>query len=150
MAIGVNKARLDHEVKTEKTADSFHFSLKYTSNILGICDVWDDLPALFPRLWNQRVWSAPRNYWALKTYHLEVKKMKKIQILGTGCPKCMKLTANAQEAAKQAGIEYEIEKVTEINKIMNFGVMMTPALAIDGEVKSVGKVLSAEEIKKLL
>jgi small redox-active disulfide protein 2 len=78
------------------------------------------------------------------------KKMKKIQILGTGCPKCMKLTANAQEAAKQAGVEFEIEKVTEINKIMNFGVMMTPALAIDGEVKSVGKVLSPEEIKKLL
>ena len=78
------------------------------------------------------------------------KKMKKIQILGTGCPKCMKLTANAQEAAKQAGIEFEIEKVTEINKIMNYGVMMTPALAIDGQVKSVGKVLSPEEIKKLL
>ena len=76
--------------------------------------------------------------------------MKKIQILGTGCPKCMKLTSNAEEAAKQAGIEFEIEKVTEINKIMNYGVMMTPALAIDGQVKSVGKVLSAEEIKKLL
>ena len=75
--------------------------------------------------------------------------MKKIQILGTGCPKCMKLTANAEEAAKQAGIEFEIEKVTEINKIMNYGVMMTPALAIDGQVKSVGKVLSPEEIKKI-
>jgi len=76
--------------------------------------------------------------------------MKKIQILGTGCAKCMKLTANAQEAAKQAGIEFEIEKVMDINKIMNYGVMMTPALAIDGQVKSAGKVLSAEEIKKLL
>jgi small redox-active disulfide protein 2 len=87
----------------------------------------------------------------LRRYHKkEVRKMKKIQILGTGCPKCMKLTANAQEAAKQAGIEFEIEKVTEINKIMNYGVMMTPALAIDGQVKSVGKVLSPEEIKKLL
>ena len=75
--------------------------------------------------------------------------MKKIQILGTGCPKCMKLTANAEEAAKQTGIEFEIEKVTDINKIMNYGVMMTPALAIDGQVKSVGKVLSPEEIKKL-
>ena len=52
--------------------------------------------------------------------------------------------------AKQAGIEFEIEKVTDINKIMNYGVMMTPALAIDGQVKSVGKVLSPEEIKKLL
>ena len=77
-------------------------------------------------------------------------KMKKIQILGTGCAKCMKLTANAEEAAKQAGIEFELEKVTDINKIMNYGVMMTPALAIDGQVKSVGKILSAEEIKKLL
>lgn len=76
--------------------------------------------------------------------------MKKIQILGTGCSKCMKLTANAQEAARQAGIEFEIEKVTEINKIMSYGVMMTPALAIDGKVKSVGKVLSSGEIRKLL
>ena len=75
--------------------------------------------------------------------------MKKIQILGTGCAKCMKLTANAEEANK-AGGEFEIEKVTDINKIMNYGVMMTPALAIDGQVKSVGKVLSPEEIKKLL
>ena len=80
----------------------------------------------------------------------EAEKMKKIQILGIGCAKCMKLTANAEEAAKQAGIEFEIEKVTDINKIMNYGVMMTPALAIDGQVKSVGKVLSPEEIKKLL
>ena len=62
----------------------------------------------------------------------------------------MKLTANAEEAAKQAGIEYEIEKVTELSKIMNFGVMMTPALAVDGQIKSVGKVLSPEEIKKFL
>jgi len=76
--------------------------------------------------------------------------MKKIQILGTGCPKCIKLTANAEEAAKQAGIDFEIEKVMDIKKIMDFGVMMTPALAIDGQVKSVGKVLSPEEIKKLL
>lgn len=76
--------------------------------------------------------------------------MKKIQILGTGCPKCTKLSANAEEAAKQSGIEFQIEKVTDIKDIMNFGVMMTPALAIDGQVKSVGKVLSPEEIKKLL
>ncbi len=76
--------------------------------------------------------------------------MKKIQILGTGCAKCMKLTANAEEAAKEAGVPYEIEKVTDIKKIMDFGVMMTPGIAIDGEVKAVGKVLSVEEIKKLL
>lgn len=76
--------------------------------------------------------------------------MKKIQILGTGCAKCIKLTENARKAAEEAGVPYEIEKVTDLNKITDFGVMMTPALAIDGEVKSVGKVLSVEEIKKLL
>jgi len=76
--------------------------------------------------------------------------MKKIQILGTGCPKCRKLAENAEAAAKQLGIEYQIEKVTEINEIMKFGVMMTPALAVDGQVKVVGKVLSPEQIKQLL
>lgn len=76
--------------------------------------------------------------------------MKKLQILGTGCPKCKKLAENTEAAAKDLGIEYEIEKVTDINEIMNFGVMMTPALAIDGEVKVVGKVLSPDEIKKML
>jgi len=76
--------------------------------------------------------------------------MKKIQILGTGCPKCKALTQNAETAAKQLGIEYQIEKVTDINKIMKFGIMMTPALAIDGQVKVVGKVLSPEQIKQLL
>jgi small redox-active disulfide protein 2 len=76
--------------------------------------------------------------------------MKKIQILGTGCPKCKKLTENAESAAKELGIEYEIEKVTDINEIMSFGVMMTPALAVDGQVKSVGKVISPNEIKKML
>jgi small redox-active disulfide protein 2 len=76
--------------------------------------------------------------------------MKKIQILGTGCPKCKKLAENAESAVKDLGIEYEIEKVTEISEIMKFGVMMTPALAIDGQVKSVGKVVSPDEIKKML
>lgn len=76
--------------------------------------------------------------------------MKKIQILGTGCTKCMKLTENAEKAAREAGIEFEIQKVQDIKEIMNYGVMMTPGLAIDGEVKAVGKVLSVEEIKKLL
>ena len=75
----------------------------------------------------------------------------KIQILGTGCMKCEKLEANAKEAIKEkGGGEYQIEKVTDIKKIMDYGVMLTPALAIDGQVKSVGKVLSVEEIKKLL
>ena len=74
----------------------------------------------------------------------------KVQILGTGCMKCEKLEANAKEAIKEKGGIYEIEKVTDIKKIMDFGVMLTPALAIDGQVKSVGKILSVEEIKKLL
>ncbi len=76
--------------------------------------------------------------------------MKKIQILGTGCVKCMKLAENAEKAAKELGIEFEIQKVQDIKEIMNYGVMMTPGLAIDGQVKAVGKVLSVEEIKKLL
>ena len=76
--------------------------------------------------------------------------MKKLQILGTGCPKCRKLAENAEAAAKALGIEYELEKVTDINEIMKFGVMMTPALAIDGEVKVVGKVPDPEAIKPLL
>ena len=76
--------------------------------------------------------------------------MKTIQVLGTGCPKCRKLAENAEAAAKAAGIEYEIVKVTQINDIMAMGVMMTPALAIDGVVKIVGKAASPDEIKALL
>ena len=76
--------------------------------------------------------------------------MKKLQILGTGCPKCKKLAENAEAAAKALGVEYELEKVTDINEIMKFGVMMTPALAVDGEVKVVGKVPDAEAIKDML
>lgn len=74
----------------------------------------------------------------------------KIQILGTGCPKCKKLLENAEAAAKAAAVEYTLEKVTDINAIMSFGVMMTPALVIDGEVKAVGKVPTAVEIEKML
>ena len=76
--------------------------------------------------------------------------MKKLQVLGTGCPKCRKLAENATAAAEAAGIEYELEKVTDINEIMKFGVMMTPALAVDGEVKGVGKVPQPEAIKDML
>ena len=76
--------------------------------------------------------------------------MKKLQILGTGCPKCKKLAENAEAAAKALGIEYTIEKVTDINEIMKFGVMMTPALAVGGQVKVVGKVPDAEAIKAML
>jgi small redox-active disulfide protein 2 len=76
--------------------------------------------------------------------------MKKIQILGTGCPKCKKLAENTEAAAKELGIDYELIKVTDINEIMKFGVMMTPALAVNGDVKSVGKVMSTDDIKKVL
>ena len=76
--------------------------------------------------------------------------MKKIQILGTGCAKCQQLAENAQTAAKESGIEYELEKVTDINEIMKFGVMLTPALAINGEVKVAGKVASPQDIKAML
>ncbi len=76
--------------------------------------------------------------------------MKKIQILGTGCAKCTQLYQNAELAAKELGIAYEIEKITQINDIMKFGVMITPALAIDGKVKSVGKVLTLVEMKNYL
>jgi len=75
---------------------------------------------------------------------------KFIQIMGPGCPKCEKLKQNAEEAARQLGIEALVEKVTDIGTITSFGVMMTPALVVDGEVKSMGKVLSPEEIKKFL
>lgn len=73
-----------------------------------------------------------------------------IKILGSGCAKCKQLEAMAQKAVAESGVDASIEKVTSMDDIMNYGVMMTPALVIDEEVKSVGKVLSAEEIKKML
>lgn len=76
--------------------------------------------------------------------------MKTIQILGTGCPKCKLLFANAEAAVKSAGIEARVEKIERIADIMKFGVMSTPALVVDGAVKSVGKVLSPDEIRKHL
>jgi small redox-active disulfide protein 2 len=76
--------------------------------------------------------------------------MKLIQVLGPGCSKCEKLKHNAEEAVKQSGVEATVEKITDIMVITGFGVMTTPALAIDGEVKVVGKVPSAEEIAALL
>lgn len=76
--------------------------------------------------------------------------MKKIQILGTGCPKCRQLAENAQAAAQESGTECEIEKVADIDKIIEFGVMMTPVIAIDGAVKASGKVSSVEDIKNML
>ncbi len=76
--------------------------------------------------------------------------MKKLQVLGPGCPKCVELAKRTEEAAKAAGGDYEVEKVSDLSKIMAFGVMMTPALVVDGEVKVVGQVPSIEEIKKLI
>ncbi|MBU4251370.1 MAG: TM0996/MTH895 family glutaredoxin-like protein [Candidatus Omnitrophica bacterium] len=74
----------------------------------------------------------------------------KIEILGVGCPKCKQLTANAEAAVKELNIQAEIGKVTDIDKITEYGVMMTPALAIDGTVVSAGKVLTKDEIKKVI
>lgn len=76
--------------------------------------------------------------------------MRKIQILGTGCAKCEKLAKHAQEAADNLGIEYEMEKVTELNDIMGFGVMTTPALVLDGKVVVTGKVPAVKDVEKLL
>jgi len=74
----------------------------------------------------------------------------KVQILGTGCPKCRKLEANAREAIEELGIEAEIEKVQDIKEISKFGVMMTPALAIDGKVKCFGEIALPEKIRRWL
>lgn len=76
--------------------------------------------------------------------------MKKIQILGTGCAKCEKLAANAKQAAENLGLDYEMEKVTNLNQIMGFGVMTTPGLVVDGNVLVTGKVPSPTDIEKML
>jgi small redox-active disulfide protein 2 len=76
--------------------------------------------------------------------------MKKLQILGTGCAKCQKLAENVKAAADALGVEYELAKVTQIDQIMKFGVMVTPALAVDGVVKVSGKVPDVETIKTML
>lgn len=76
--------------------------------------------------------------------------MKQIQILGSGCSKCQVLADNAETAAKSLGLEYTLEKVTDINRIAEFGIMLTPGLAVDGEVKSFGRVLSPDKIRPLL
>lgn len=76
--------------------------------------------------------------------------MKKLQILGTGCAKCTKLAEATQHAAESIGLPFQIEKVTEIQKIMAFGVMVTPALVVDGVVKVSGRVPTVDEIKAML
>lgn len=76
--------------------------------------------------------------------------MKKFQILGPGCPKCEELAKRTENAAKALGVDYELEKIKDLNQIMAFGVFMTPALVVDGEVKVAGKVPSEDEIKQLI
>ena len=76
--------------------------------------------------------------------------MRLIQVLGPGCTRCETLKKNAEAAVKSAGIEAKVEKITDINVIAGFGIMATPGLVIDGEVKMSGKVATPEEIKKLL
>jgi len=71
----------------------------------------------------------------------------KIEILGMGCPKCEKTVANAEQAVRELGIDAEIVKVEKIDEIMKYGVMMTPALVVDGEVKCAGKIPAVEEVK---
>jgi small redox-active disulfide protein 2 len=76
--------------------------------------------------------------------------MKKIQVLGTGCAKCKTLAEHAEKAAKELRLEYTIEKVADLKEIMKFGVMITPALVVDGKVKVAGKVPDIEEIKTMI
>jgi len=73
-----------------------------------------------------------------------------VQILGTGCPKCQALEANARSAIQSFGLQADVRKVTDLNEIMRMGVMVTPALAIDGVVKSTGRILAAAQIADLL
>jgi small redox-active disulfide protein 2 len=77
-------------------------------------------------------------------------QIMKLQILGPGCPKCKKLAENAEAAVRELGTEAQVVKVTNIDEIVKFGVMMTPALVIDGKVKSTGRIAKVEEIKKWL
>jgi small redox-active disulfide protein 2 len=74
----------------------------------------------------------------------------KLQILGTGCAKCNALTQATEQAAQSLGLPYELEKVTDLNQIMSLGVMMTPALVVNGKVKVSGKVPNVNELKSLL
>ena len=74
----------------------------------------------------------------------------KIQVLGTGCAKCKTLTANAEKAVQELGSDATVEKVEDVREIMKFGVMSTPALVVDGKVMTSGKVLTPDQIKKLL
>ena len=76
--------------------------------------------------------------------------MKKIQVLGTGCPKCKKLYEATLQVVKDNNIEAEVTKIEDINEIMKFGIMMTPALAVDGMVKIVGRIPKHDELKTMI
>ncbi len=76
--------------------------------------------------------------------------MKKLQVLGPGCQRCQVLYQHAEQAAKELGIEYEIKKVTDIGAIVGYGVMSTPALVVNGELKVSGRVPSSEQLKGFL
>ena len=76
--------------------------------------------------------------------------MIELKILGTGCPKCLKLEERTRQAAEELGIAYQLEKVTDIQKIMSYRIMMTPGLVINGEVKITGRVPMVEDIQNIL
>jgi len=76
--------------------------------------------------------------------------MKQLLILGTGCAKCSQLYQLTEQAAKELGVQYELNKVTDLKQILALGAMMTPALAVNGTIKVAGRVPSVDELKKLL
>ena len=76
--------------------------------------------------------------------------MKLVQILGPGCPQCEEMAQLARAAVEELGVDATVEEITDIDRIIEFGVLMTPALAVDGEVRAVGKVPSAEELKEMI
>ncbi len=84
-------------------------------------------------------------------FQLKTKGMiMKLQILGTGCAKCRALTQATEQAAQALGLPYELEKVTDLKRILSFGVMLTPALVVDGKVKVSGQVPNVKELQSLL
>jgi small redox-active disulfide protein 2 len=76
--------------------------------------------------------------------------MKDVKVLGTGCPKCLQLMKQTEQAVQELGLECSVEKVTDIIQITSYGVMMTPALIVDGQIKVTGKVPSIDDLKKML
>ena len=76
--------------------------------------------------------------------------MREVKVLGPGCPKCQELMKQTEKAVRELGLECSVEKITDIQRITSYGVMMTPALVVDGKVKATGKVPSLDEIKKMI